>query len=100
RALLAPHSFPTRRSSDLPLVTPEHIAPVWYFTPFYAILRAVPDKFLGVLAMGAAILVLFVLPWLDRHPVKSMRYRSSLYKLALIDRKSTRLNSSHVKISY
>ncbi|HLU61571.1 MAG TPA: cytochrome bc complex cytochrome b subunit [Gammaproteobacteria bacterium] len=67
-----------------PLVTPEHIAPVWYFTPFYAILRAVPDKFLGVLAMGAAILVLFVLPWLDRHPVKSMRYRSSLYKLALI----------------
>lgn len=67
-----------------PLVTPEHIAPVWYFTPFYAILRAVPDKFLGVVAMGAAIFVLVLLPWLDKHPVKSMRYRSPLYKLLLI----------------
>lgn len=67
-----------------PLVTPEHIAPVWYFTPFYAILRAVPDKLLGVLAMGAAIIVLFVLPWLDRNPIKSMRYRSPLYKALLI----------------
>jgi ubiquinol-cytochrome c reductase cytochrome b subunit len=52
-----------------PFKTPEHIAPVWYFTPFYAILRAVPDKLMGVIAMGAAIAVLFVLPWLDRSPV-------------------------------
>ncbi len=52
------------------LKTPDHIAPVWYFTPFYAILRAVPDKLLGVVAMGGAIAVLFVLPWLDRSPVK------------------------------
>jgi len=66
-----------------PLKTPEHIAPVWYFTPFYAILRAVPDKFFGVVAMGAAIVVLFFLPWLDRSPVKSIRYRGILYKVAL-----------------
>ncbi|MBY5922452.1 cytochrome bc complex cytochrome b subunit [Ferrimonas balearica] len=64
-----------------PLKTPEHIAPVWYFTPFYAILRAVPDKLLGVVAMGAAIAVLFVLPWLDRCKVKSVRYRSGIHKL-------------------
>ncbi len=63
-----------------PLLTPEHIAPVWYFTPFYAILRAVPDKFLGVMAMGGAIFVLFLLPWLDRNPVRSIRYRSPLFK--------------------
>jgi ubiquinol-cytochrome c reductase cytochrome b subunit len=66
-----------------PLKTPEHIAPVWYFTPFYAILRAVPDKFLGVVAMGAAIAILFVLPWLDRNPVRSIRYRSAAYKFIL-----------------
>ncbi len=66
-----------------PMVTPEHIAPVWYFTPFYAILRAVPDKFLGVMAMGGAIAVLFILPWLDRSPVKSIRYRGWMSKLAL-----------------
>jgi ubiquinol-cytochrome c reductase cytochrome b subunit len=63
--------------------TPEHIAPVWYFTPFYAILRAVPDKLLGVIAMGAAIAVLFVLPWLDRSPVKSMRYKGWISRVAL-----------------
>ncbi|QKZ06688.1 MULTISPECIES: cytochrome b [Pseudomonas] len=63
--------------------TPEHIAPVWYFTPFYAILRAVPDKLLGVMSMGAAIAVLFVLPWLDRSPVKSMRYKGWVSRLAL-----------------
>jgi ubiquinol-cytochrome c reductase cytochrome b subunit len=67
-----------------PLKTPEHIKPLWYFTPFYAILRAVPDKFLGVVAMGAAIVLLFFLPWLDRSPVKSIRYRGILYKLALV----------------
>ncbi len=64
--------------------TPEHIAPVWYFTPFYAILRAVPDKLMGVIAMGAAIAILFVLPWLDRSPVKSMRYKGWLSKIALL----------------
>ena len=66
-----------------PLKTPEHIAPLWYFTPFYAILRAVPDKFLGVVAMGASIAVLFLLPWLDRSPVKSIRQRGALFKIAL-----------------
>ncbi len=66
-----------------PLKTPDHIAPVWYFTPFYAILRAVPDKFFGVVAMGAASVFLFFLPWLDRSPVKSIRYRGPLFKLAL-----------------
>lgn len=64
--------------------TPEHIAPVWYFTPFYAILRAIPDKLMGVMAMGAAIAVLFVLPWLDRSPVKSMRYKGWLSKIWLL----------------
>jgi ubiquinol-cytochrome c reductase cytochrome b subunit len=67
-----------------PLKTPDHIAPVWYFTPFYAILRAVPDAFLGVVAMGAAIAVLFVMPWLDRSPVRSMRYKGILSKIALL----------------
>ena len=66
-----------------PLKTPEHIVPLWYFTPFYAVLRAVPDKFLGVVAMGGAIVVLFFLPWLDRSPVKSIRYRGMAYKVAL-----------------
>ncbi len=67
-----------------PLKTPEHIAPVWYFTPFYAILRAVPDKFAGVIAMGGAIVVLFLLPWLDRGKVKSIRYRGGIYKKAIL----------------
>ncbi|PWV61814.1 cytochrome b [Plasticicumulans acidivorans] len=66
-----------------PLKTPPHIAPVWYFTPFYAILRAIPDKLFGVLGMGGAIVVMFFLPWLDRSPVKSIRYRGTLYKAAL-----------------
>nr|VFK60000.1 MAG: ubiquinol-cytochrome c reductase cytochrome b subunit [Candidatus Kentron sp. TUN]VFK68364.1 MAG: ubiquinol-cytochrome c reductase cytochrome b subunit [Candidatus Kentron sp. TUN] len=66
-----------------PLKTPEHIVPLWYFTPFYAILRAIPDKLTGVLAMGASIVVLFLLPWIDRYPVKSIRYRSALYKVLL-----------------
>ena len=74
-----------------PLKTPEHIAPVWYFTPFYAILRAVTyplfgldAKFWGVVAMGGAIAILFVLPWLDRSPVKAMRYKGWGSKIALI----------------
>jgi len=58
-----------------PLVTPAHIVPEWYLLPFYAILRAIPNKLMGVLAMFAAIGVLFVLPWLDRAKVRSMRYR-------------------------
>ncbi len=70
-----------------PLKTPLHIAPVWYFTPFYAILRAVPSfagtQVWGVIAMGAAVVILFFLPWLDRSPVKSIRYRGPIYKIAL-----------------
>lgn len=66
-----------------PLKTPEHIVPVWYFTPFYAILRAVPDKVMGVMAMGLAIVFLFLLPWLDRSPVRSIRYRGPFFKTAL-----------------
>ena len=67
-----------------PLKTPDHIAPVWYFTPYYAMLRAVPDAFLGVVVMGAAIAILFVLPWLDRSPVKSIRYKGMISKVALL----------------
>ena len=66
------------------LKTPDHIAPVWYFTPFYAILRAVPDKLMGVVAMGGSIAALFVLPWLDRSPVKSMRYKGWMSKIWLL----------------
>jgi ubiquinol-cytochrome c reductase cytochrome b subunit len=58
-----------------PLVTPAHIVPEWYFLPFYAILRAVPDKLGGVLAMFGAIAVLFVVPWLDTSKVRSANYR-------------------------
>ncbi|PID42944.1 MAG: cytochrome b [Gammaproteobacteria bacterium] len=74
-----------------PLKTPEHIAPVWYFTPFYAMLRAVTyplfgvdAKFWGVVVMGGAIAILFVLPWLDRSPVKSIRYKGWISKLWLV----------------
>lgn len=66
------------------LQTPEHIAPVWYFTPYYAILRAVPSKLFGVLLMGGAVLAFFFVPWLDRSRVKSIRYRGWLYRGALI----------------
>jgi len=69
------------------LKTPEHIAPVWYFTPYYAILRAIPpilgSQFPGVAAMGVAVLIFFVLPWLDKSPVKSIRYRGPKFKIAL-----------------
>jgi ubiquinol-cytochrome c reductase cytochrome b subunit len=71
-----------------PLKTPPHIAPVWYFTPFYAILRAVPSMmgsaFPGVVAMFASILIMFFLPWLDRSPVKSIRYKGMLTKMLLM----------------
>lgn len=66
-----------------PLVTPEHIKPVWYFTPFYAILKAVPDKLMGVMMMGASVVILFFLPWLDRSPVNSIRYKGMWYKVLL-----------------
>jgi ubiquinol-cytochrome c reductase cytochrome b subunit len=66
------------------LQTPEHIAPVWYFTPFYAILRAVPNKLIGVILMGVAVVSFFFLPWLDRSKVKSVRYRGWLYRAFLI----------------
>jgi ubiquinol-cytochrome c reductase cytochrome b subunit len=67
-----------------PLKTPAHIAPVWYFTPYYSILRAVPpigvSQFPGVAAMGLSVMIFALLPWLDRSPVKSIRYRGKLYK--------------------
>lgn len=73
------------------LKTPEHIAPVWYFTPFYAMLRAVTidigpltSKFLGFVVMAAAIAILFVLPWLDKSPVRSIRYKGTFSRVALI----------------
>ncbi|TXH94573.1 MAG: cytochrome bc complex cytochrome b subunit [Rheinheimera sp.] len=66
-----------------PMKTPAHIAPVWYFTPFYAILRAIPDQLWGAVAMFAAIILLALLPWLDRCKVRSVRYRSTLHKLNL-----------------
>ncbi len=66
-----------------PMVTPEHIKPVWYFTPYYAMLRAIPDKLIGVMTMGGAVMILFLLPWLDRSPVKSIRYRSTISKLMI-----------------
>ena len=65
------------------LATPEHIAPVWYFTPFYAILRAVPDKLWGAILMSGAVLLPMFLPWLDRSRVNSIRYRGWFYKAAL-----------------
>ncbi len=65
------------------LATPEHIAPVWYFTPFYSILRAVPDKLWGALLMGGSVLLPMFLPWLDRSRVRSIRYRGWIYKSAL-----------------
>jgi ubiquinol-cytochrome c reductase cytochrome b subunit len=72
------------------LKTPEHIAPVWYFTPYYSMLRAITQplfgldaKFLGVIVMGGAIAILFVMPWLDRSPVKSMRYKGWMSRVWL-----------------
>lgn len=71
-----------------PMKTPAHIAPVWYFTPFYAILRAIPSflgtQVWGVLAMGAAVVLIALLPWLDKSPVKSIRYRSTIFKVMVV----------------
>ncbi|MFW9611077.1 MAG: cytochrome b [Fluviibacter sp.] len=73
-----------------PLKTPPHIAPVWYFTPFYSVLRAIvwpilgiDAKFWGVVGMGASVVIIAFLPWLDRSPVKSIRYRGPIFKTAL-----------------
>jgi ubiquinol-cytochrome c reductase cytochrome b subunit len=77
-------------SSRPTLKTPQHIAPVWYFTPYYSILRSftvnffwVDAKVWGVVAMGVSTMIFFLLPWLDRSPVKSIRYRGPIYKTAL-----------------
>ena len=66
------------------LKTPEHIAPVWYFTPYYSVLRAVPDKFWGFVFFAASVVIPFALPWLDRNPVKSWRYRGMLNRIMLL----------------
>ena len=66
------------------LKTPEHIAPVWYFTPFYSVLRAVPDKFWGFIFFAASVAIPFALPWLDRSPVKSWRYRGNINRVMLV----------------
>ena len=65
------------------LVTPEHIKPVWYYTPFYAMLRVIPDKLGGVMVMFGAIAILFAVPWLDRSKVNSVRYRGWITKVML-----------------
>src|SRR5262249_58584271 len=62
-----------------PMVTPNHIVPEWYFLPFYAILRSVPNKLFGVILMFSAVLILFIVPWLDTSPVRSARFRP-IYK--------------------
>jgi ubiquinol-cytochrome c reductase cytochrome b subunit len=66
-----------------PISTPEDITPVWYFTPYYAILRAVPDQRLGALLLLIAVMLFLFVPWLDRSPVKSMRYRGWMSRSAL-----------------
>ena len=67
-----------------PLVTPLHIKPSWYLSPYYAILRSIPDKSLGALMMLMSIVLWLFLPWLDLSPVRSMRYRGWMSRTALI----------------
>ena len=67
-----------------PLVTPEHIAPVWYYAPYYTMLRAIPDPLGGLIVMAAAVAILFVVPWLDRSNVASIRYKGILSKIAIV----------------
>lgn len=71
-----------------PLSTPPHITPAWYFGAFYAMLRATPSfagtQIWGVIVMGAAVVILFFMPWLDRSPVKSIRYKGPIFKIALL----------------
>lgn len=66
---------PVNNEPANPLKTPLHIVPEWYFLPFYAILRSIPSKLGGVIAMGGSIFILGLLPWLDRSPLRSARYR-------------------------
>ena len=77
-----------------PLKTPEHIAPVWYFTPYYAMLRAVPSFMArrcgACIVMGVSVLIFFAMPWLDRSPVKSIRYRGTLVQGVACARSSSR----------
>ena len=67
-----------------PLVTPEHIAPVWYYAPYYTMLRAVPDPLGGLIVMAAAVAIIFIVPWLDRSNVASIRYKGILSKIAIV----------------
>ena len=67
-----------------PLVTPEHIAPVWYYAPYYTMLRAVTDPFGGLIVMAAAVAIIFIVPWLDRSNVASIRYKGILSKIAIV----------------
>ena len=66
-----------------PLLTPSHIQPLWYLAPFYGVLCVIPNKSLGILIMGGVLFMLFMLPWLDRNPVRSMRYRGYYSRFAL-----------------
>jgi ubiquinol-cytochrome c reductase cytochrome b subunit len=66
-----------------PMVTPPEIAPVWYMTPFYAMLRAIPNKLFGLMTMAGALALMFVLPWLDRSRVRSIRYKGTYSKIAI-----------------
>jgi ubiquinol-cytochrome c reductase cytochrome b subunit len=66
-----------------PLLTPKHIEPLWYLAPYYGVLCVIPNKSLGILIMGSFLFILFMLPWLDRNPVRSMRYRGYYSRFAL-----------------
>ena len=66
-----------------PLVTPDHIAPVWYYAPFYTMLRAIPDPLGGLIVMAAAVAIFFIVPWLDRSKVASIRYKGIYSKIAI-----------------
>ncbi|MCX7090007.1 MAG: cytochrome b N-terminal domain-containing protein [Legionellales bacterium] len=74
---------PTNSEPANPLVTPSHITPLWYMAPFYCILRAIPDKNIGIILSFSAIMILFFLPWLDRSPVRSIRYKGRFSRVAL-----------------
>ncbi len=74
---------PVNLQAANPLVTPENISPNWYLAPYYAMVRAVPDKLMGVLLPFSALLLLFLLPWLDNSPVRSMRYKGTLSRAFL-----------------
>lgn len=67
-----------------PMITPDHIAPVWYMAPFYAILRAIPHKLSGIVCMGLSLVFLLFVPWLDRSPVRSMRYKGRFSRISLV----------------